>query len=70
MLRKLDVKKAKTRGLIAKIVYMKRALWAIFMDFAMGIVTQGILEGILKFIKLDFSCLKGQFDVKKNNFRD
>ena len=57
------------KELIAKIGYMRpilgsRAyLWPIFLEYAIGIVPQGMLEGFLEFQKLDFRvrCRKGQF---------
>ena len=46
-----DVKKANFRGLIAKIAHYRPILatrtylWPIFMEYTMGIVAQGTLEG-------------------------
>ena len=39
------------------------------MEYAIGIVPQDMLEGVLEFKKLDFRGLQGQFDVKNANFR-
>ena len=61
--------------LIAKIGYLRpilasRAyLWPIFLEYAIGIVPQGIWR-VLEFKKLDYRGLKGQFDVEKANFRE
>ena len=39
------------------------------MEYAIGILPQDMLEGVLEFKKLDFMGLKCQFDVKKANIR-
>ena len=47
----LDVKKANFRGLIAKISHYRPILaskthpWPVFLEYSMGIVTLGMLEG-------------------------